>query len=40
MIIELVGNLVMIFSMILWPAAVVRLAVAMIEVNAKGTIEI
>jgi hypothetical protein len=36
MIIETIGNLIMIFSMILWPAAVVKLAVTMIEVNAKG----
>jgi len=36
MITETIGNFVLIFSMILWPAAVVRFAVAMIEVNAKG----
>jgi hypothetical protein len=36
MIIETIGNFVLIFSMILWPAAVVKLAATMIEANAKG----
>jgi len=36
MIIETLPNLIMIFFMILWPAAVVKLAATMIEANAKG----
>jgi hypothetical protein len=36
MIIETIGHFALIFSMFIWPAAVVRFAVAMIEVNAKG----